>query len=248
MILRKIKTDDKETWEEISFKEAIKLNRNELIFTSEHDKEKYDDFMEKQEDEQEEQMDKFEDGIDELEDAIDELDDKMEELDDLGFKGGKEIFKAKRAKLVEALEKLKKERDVFVNSINKDVEVNFEFNFSGDEQKLYSLLPFLGKEKVEEIVKEKIASNPKYEKIEISYLFPFISMDTADKLFYEYLKDESKKDELPKFAPYISKTALDYLCNEFCEGHLDYVDINRFYMYMSKDSINKIFDYYLSKQ
>ncbi len=244
MILRKKIEEGKETYEKISFNEATKLDKSELVFTTEDEEDEYDDFLEEKED----KIDGLDDKLDDLNDQLDNIED---ELDDLNEKGGneeqKESLKAKRAELLNLISSLKKEMKAFANAKDKDVNIAFDFKFKGDDKNIFFLLPFLGKEKVQVIAKEKLAGNPKYEKIDLSYLLPFMSKEANDEIFMSCLKDKTYAKELFKFAPFVSKSSLDYLCDEYCKGNLDYIDINKFYPFMSKESINKIFDYYLSK-
>lgn len=109
------------------------------------------------------------------------------------------------------------------------------------------MLPFLGKEKVTYIAKEKINGNSKFEKVKLAALLPFMSRDDIDEIFENVLKEEKYKDEVITFAPFVSKEALDKLCDEYCEGKYQYIDINKFYPFMSSSSISKLFDYFITK-
>lgn len=248
MILRKVIKDGNEFYEKISFEEATKLNKTELVFTSEDDEDDYDDYMDEKEEEREEEIEEYNDKIDDLEDDLSDLEDEIDDLDmDDNYESRKRILEEKKAKILDKISNLKKEKHIYINTKDNDVDVNFEFIFKGNEKNFYSLLPFLGKEKVEEIAKEKVKGNPKYKNIKLVCLLPFMSKEVVDHIFMEYLKDETKKDELIKFAPFVSKSSLDYLCDEYCKGNFQYIDINRFYPFMSKESISKIFDYFLTK-
>ena len=188
----------------------------------------------------------FNDEIDDLEDELSNLDDEIDDLDE-DDEREKSILDAKKATIRNKISSLKNQKILYINTNNNDVNLDFEFVFKGNGKNFYSLLPFLGKEKIEEIAQEKIKGNPKYDKIKLVCLLPFMSKETNDKIFMEYLKDKNKKDELVSFAPFVSKSILDYLCDEYCKGNFNYIDINRFYPFMSKESINKIFDYFLTK-
>lgn len=246
MILRKKIKDGNEFYENISFDEAVKLDKSELAFTSEVDEDRYDDYLEEKEDRKEEEIEKINDEIDDLEDELSDLDDEIDDLDE-DDEREKSILDAKKATIRDKISSLKNQKILYINTNNNDVNLDFEFVFKGNGKNFYSLLPFLGKEKIEEIAQEKIKGNPKYDKIKLVCLLPFMSKETNDKIFMEYLKDKNKKDELVSFAPFVSKSILDYLCDEYCKGNFDYIDINKFYPFMSKESINKIFDYFLTK-
>ena len=207
MILKKIINDGKEVFERIPFEDAIKLKKDELVFTSEDDEEKYDDYFDALNDEREEN-----DEEDELEDEFSDLE---EEFKDFG---------------------------------EEDIRTQFDILKDSKSLKLAFLLPFLSDEKIKAIAQGKLNGDEKYKDLKLAVLLPFMPTKDVDKLFMDFLKDETKKKELFQFAPFISEDTLDYLCDQYCDGKFSFVDINKFYPFMSDASINKLFEYFLKNK
>ena len=99
MILRKVIKDGKEVYEKIDFNEAVKINKSELIFTSEDEEDEFDD--------------KIDDLDDELEDIEDELDD-LDESEKEDIEKNKNVLIDKKEKVVDLLSKLKKKKTQFL--------------------------------------------------------------------------------------------------------------------------------------
>ncbi len=229
MILKKINDDGKEAFERISYDEAIKLKKDELVFTTDDDEDEYDDYLEEK-------------GEEEIEEAGEKFKDlsKNERYDHL-----KNVLDETKEKIFDRLNDSKNKR-----TINEDGDINIDFDIPHDRKgmDIYMLLPFLDEEKVDEIVKDKLNGNEKYKDLRLALLLPFMSNDAIDELFMNCLKDETKKDELIQFAPFVSERVLDYLCDEYCKGNFEFLNINGFYPFMSDESINKLFEYFLKQQ
>ena len=175
---------------------------------------------------------------------------EIKKYNNLLAKANKKKEKIESKEVKDKLDEYKLEKKkVLKNSRSKDIHIDFDFDLLNDSntRKIYAMLPFLGKEKVTYIAKEKINGNPKFEKVKLAALLPFMNKDDIDEIFEIILKDEKYKDEIITFAPFVSKEALDKLCDEYCEGKYQYIDINRFYPFMSSSSISKLFDYFITK-
>lgn len=249
MILVKVVQDGKETYQKIDLSDAIKFDKDSLIFTTEDDEDEFDDYLEELEDKKEDELDELEDKIDDLKDKLDDLEDEIDDSKDTGyFDSKKDEFDARKESIKSRIEALKKQKEILKNSIDNDIHIDIDLGFNDlNARQIYRMLPFLGKEKVRVIAKEKIKGNPKFKNVNLIALLPFMEKAARDEIFMEILKDETYKDDIYGFGPFVSKEALDYLCDEYCKGELDYIDINKFYPFMSSDSLSKLFEYFINK-
>ena len=118
MILRKVIKDGKEVYEKIDFNEAVKINKSELIFTSEYEEDEFDDYIE-------EKMDECDDKIDDLDDELRNIEDELDELDDSekeDIEKIKNVIVDKKEKVVDLLSKLNKEKDAIFNTVEEGID------------------------------------------------------------------------------------------------------------------------------
>lgn len=97
MFLKKVFNDGKETFENISFDEATKIKKDELIFADNEDEDRYDEYFENLEEEKEEEIDDIEEEIEDIEKEIDDLSDDWKILTKkMAITNTKKKFSAKR--------------------------------------------------------------------------------------------------------------------------------------------------------
>lgn len=179
----------------------------------------------------EDSEDEFEDYLDELEEREEEererLEEEREKMEDK--------WEEKMDKLEEKLDKLK-DFDVF----------NFDFSHIGKGSKIMSILPFLSREQLSEIVNGYIDGTLEYD-INITCLFPFICREDCDKLFNKFLSDESLHSYVYKIIPFVSSNVLQEFVNEYVNGKYQNIDVKKIYPFLPNYSIKQLFDYLCKK-
>ena len=275
MIVKKIVIDGVTYYKEVEGHEKlIDLAKEELFscenINGESEEKEQKRIEDMNEDELEEYLDELDDKLDECEEKIDTLEDELEdlkdELEDLEDDDSNDGSNEKRISFLkneinnkkceihnekEFLRFFKKEYEngkaYKKNFKNNSVHIDVNLDNDPNSRKIYAMLPFLGKERIAYIAKEKINGNTKFKNVKLVALLPFMNKEDINEIFENALKDESYKDEIISFAPFVSKEALDKLCDEYCAGNYQYIDINRFYPFMSSSSISKLFDYFVTK-
>ncbi len=212
MILKKVIINENEVFEPISFEDALVYDdKDNLVFTDEDEKEKFEDRLEDPEDDDED---------DEEEEDNEEEDDDEYDEDEL-FLGGllNHIYpykkKSKTSRIVSSLPFLDKEdlHEIVGKILNgdedyKDISPTVLFPFlskddcdelflnvinNGEYKKKFSistLVPFVSKEALSKFVDKYIGGE--YQNVKVDYLFPFMSKADVKRIFNYFILKESK--------------------------------------------------------
>lgn len=187
MILKKVIDNEKEIYVPISFEEAIKINdKSQLVFSSEEEEDKYDDYFEELEDEDDNSF------ID-----LDNLFSKFKTNSNGKAKNVNKNFVSLLPFL--SVEDLRKIVDEYISGDSRysDEEIVCSYPFLEDEEldrlfKSYlekedpnamiaTIIPFVSSETLNGFVDEFIEG--KYQNINIKALYPFMSKEAISKLF-----------------------------------------------------------------
>ena len=160
MILKRIIDENgNEIYIKISFDDALKEEKSVLVFSSEEEEEEYDEALEEEEEEKEE---------------------VKEDLHDV-FNNIKNIFNSK-----EVEETLNSTSDILNNVFSFSSNSKKEKTKS---QKIISMLPFMDKEDLHELVNDILNGSEEYKDIPLQAIFPFLSKEDCDSLFLKSIED-----------------------------------------------------------
>lgn len=179
-----------------------------------------------------------EDSEDEFEDYLDELEEREEDE--------RERLEEERERMED---KWEEKMDKFEKKIDKikDLDVfNFDFSHVGKGSKIMSILPFLSREQLSEIVNGYIDGTLGYD-INITCLFPFICTEDCDKLFNKFLSNESLHSYVYKIIPFVSSNVLQEFVNGYVNGKYQNIDVKKIYPFLPNHSIKQLFDYLCKK-
>ena len=171
--------------------------------------------------------------------------------------------------LKEEKEEVKEDlHDVFNNVKNifnsKEVEetlnstsdiLNNVFSFSSNSkkektktQKIISMLPFMDKEDLHELVNDILNGSEEYKDIPLQAIFPFLSEKDCDSLFLKALEDPNSNINICSLAPFVSEEALSSFVDKYIEGEYQDVNIDILYPFLKSSDIKKLFKYVVNKE
>lgn len=183
-----------------------------------------------------------EDEEDEYDEALDEEEEKEEAKEDLNdvINNIKDIFKSK-------------EVESALNSASEILNSVFSFSSSSKKEKtksdkIISMLPFMDKEDIHELVQEILNGSEEYKDISLSSIFPFLSKEDCDALFLKALEDQNDKINICSLAPFVSEEALSSFVDKYIEGQYQDVNINVLYPFLKSSDIKKLFKYVVNQK
>lgn len=144
-----------------------------------------------------------------------------------------------------------------LEDLDDDEDIHyFNFNFNNQKKtnknknKLVTLLPFLDKEYLKEIVDGIINEEEEYKDLDLVVLFPFIGEEECDRLFKKFIFENKECDKhyITCVAPFVSKEALSYFVDEYTKGNYQNVNVDTLYPFMSPQDVKKMFKYIISKK
>ena len=219
MILKRIIDENgNEIYIKISFDDALKEEKSVLVFSSEDEEEEYDEALEEDEEEKEE---------------------VKEDLHD-AFKNIKNIFNSK-----EVEETLNSTSDILNNVFSFSSNSKKEKTKS---QKIISMLPFMDKEDLHELVNDILNGSEEYKDIPLQAIFPFLSEEDCDSLFLKSIEDPNSNINICSLAPFVSEEALSSFVDKYIEGEYQDVNIDILYPFLKSSDIKKLFKYVVNKE
>lgn len=144
-----------------------------------------------------------------------------------------------------------------LEDLDDDEDIHyFNFNFNNQKKtnknknKLLTMLPFLDKESLKEIVDGIINEEEEYKDLDLVVLFPFIGEEECDRLFKKFIFENKECDKhyITCVAPFVSKEALSYFVDEYTKGNYQNVNVDGLYPFMSPHDVKKMFKYIISKK
>lgn len=144
-----------------------------------------------------------------------------------------------------------------LEDLDDDEDIHyFNFNFNNQKKtnknknKLVTMLPFLDKEYLKEIVDGIINEEEEYKDLDLVVLFPFIGEEECDRLFKKFIFENKECDKhyITCVAPFVSKEALSYFVDEYTKGNYQNVNVDTLYPFMSPHDVKKMFKYIISKK
>ena len=175
------------------------------------------------------------------EDEQDEFEDRLEELEDL------DDDEDEQDEFEDRLEELEDLDDV------EDIHY-FNFNFNNQKKtnknKLVTMLPFLDKEYLKEIVDGIINEEEEYKNLDLVVLFPYIGEEECDRLFKKFIFENKECDKhyITCVAPFVSKETLSNFVDEYTKGNYQNVNVDALYPFMLPHDVKKMFKYIISKK
>lgn len=185
----------------------------------------------------------FEDAEDLLDEVEDLRDDIFELHDEIaGEEKASEKIEFKSIEDVsgminQAFERIK-------DAFNSDT---FMFGKGSKSSKLVSILPFLEKEELKEVVEMILNDDEAVKDLPLATVFPFLEPEDIDKIFVHNMKRLSSKD-LASIIPFVSQEALSKLVDEYIAGNIEQVNIDVLYPFLNQSDIKKIFFHELRKK
>jgi hypothetical protein len=192
MILRKVVNDEgKIVYEPIEFKEAVHVNKDELVFTDEEEKERYDDFQDEEEDNSPNQSFSFD----------------FSKLANLGkktnriFRGNQNTLNPKNQRLMGVLPFMDDE-DI-AEIVNEIINHSEEYK----DLPLVAIMPFLSSEDADRLFMEFVVNKTVHEDTQLISLAPFVSETCLDKFVDEYVNGKYQQVDMDALYPFMgSKT------------------------------------------
>ena len=142
-----------------------------------------------------------------------------------------------------------------LEDLDDDEDIHyFNFNFNNQKKtnknKLVTMLPFLDKEYLKEIVDGIINEEEEYKNLDLVVLFPYIGEEECDRLFKKFIFENKECDKhyIICVAPFVSKEALSNFVDEYTKGNYQNVNVDALYPFMSPQDVKKMFKYIISKK
>lgn len=144
-----------------------------------------------------------------------------------------------------------------LEDLDDDEDIHyFNFNFNNQKKtnknknKLLTMLPFLDKEYLKEIVDGIINEEEEYKNLDLVVLFPYIGEEECDRLFKKFIFEnkECDKHHITCVAPFVSKETLSNFVDEYTKGNYQNVNVDALYPFMSPQDVKKMFKYIISKK
>ena len=207
MILRRSNNNGTDVYEEISLEEAIKLNKKEIIFTDEEDKEAYEEAFKAQKKERKDPLDQFVEGME-------NFGEKINKVVNDAFKG----FSNNRYN-----EKTRKIKKILPFIDEEDLKEIVEAILAKDEKyeflPLDILFPYLNEEDCDRLFLMALDDEDMKNKIDIQKLVPFVSEECMDKFVDLYVQGKYKNVNIDELYPYMNNKSIKkifsyYLCKD----------------------------------
>lgn len=262
MILKKTIINGKDVYEPISYEDALVYNnKDELLFTSDDEKDEFEDKVEL-----------IDDINEKIEDLNEQIDNIIEELDDTGKSKYFSLLEEKRDMLndlkknystdtEDTLDKIEDELDEIEDEINKfndegvdfnDVKIknnskNVEFDSLNGQNNVSFERDF--KDKFSSVF-DNIFNGKKNNKMKnIIFTLPFMSKNDLHELVEKILNDDEKYKELNivVILPFLDKEYCDQLFMRFVlEGKACKHSIVTIVPFVSKTCLSKFVDEYIN--
>ena len=183
-----------------------------------------------------------EDEEEEYDEALDNEEEKEEAKEDLKdvFDNIKNIFNSK-------------EVESALNSTSDILNNVFSFSSSNKKEKtkadkIISMLPFMDKEDIHELVQDILNGSEEYKDIPLQAIFPLLSREDCDALFIKSVEDPESKINICSLAPFVSNEALSSFVDKYIDGQYQDVNINVLYPFLKSSDIKKLFKYVVNKE
>lgn len=126
----------------------------------------------------------------------------------------------------------------------------FKDKANSKESKFIKMLPFMDEETIYEIACEILNGSQVYEEISLETLFPFLSEDDLQKLFFKFVEatDDKMKKYVVKIAPFVSSETLTMFVDGYIDGKYQDVKVDLLYPFMKSKDIKRIFKYVMNKK
>lgn len=207
MILRRSNNNGTDVYEEISLEEAIKLNKKEIIFTDEEDKEAYEEVLKAQKKERKDPLDQFVEGME-------NFGEKINKVVNDAFKGfSNNRYNEKTRKIKKILPFLGEEdlKEIVEAILAKDEKYEF--------LPLDILFPYLNEEDCDRLFMMALDDVDMKNKIDIQKLVPFVSEECMDKFVDLYVQGKYKNVNIDELYPFMNNKSIKkifsyYLCKD----------------------------------
>ena len=207
MILRRSNNNGTDVYEEISLEEAIKLNKKEIIFTDEEDKEAYEEVLKAQKKDRKDPLDQFVEGME-------NFGEKINKVVNDAFKGcSNNRYNEKTRKIKKILPFLDEEdlKEIVDAILAKDEKYEF--------LPLDILFPYLNEEDCDRLFLMALDDVDMKNKIDIQKLVPFVSEECMDKFVDLYVQGKYKNVNIDELYPFMNNKSIKkifsyYLCKD----------------------------------
>ena len=207
MILRRSNNNGTDVYEEISLEEAIKLNKKEIIFTDEEDKEAYEEVLKAQKKDRKDPLDQFVEGME-------NFGEKINKVVNDAFKGfSNNRYNEKTRKIKKILPFLGEEdlKEIVEAILAKDEKYEF--------LPLDILFPYLNEEDCDRLFLMALDDVDMKNKIDIQKLVPFVSEECMDKFVDLYVQGKYKNVNIDELYPFMNNKSIKkifsyYLCKD----------------------------------
>ncbi len=197
MILRKVIENEKESYVQISFEDALNYeNKNDLVFTDEEEK------------------DRFEDTLEELEDENDNETNRFNEFySNQSFKENYyEKSNKKNNKIIQMLPFLSQED---LHEIVKSILNNDE---AYKDLQLVTIFPFLNQTDCDQLFENFIKGKWNGDNGNIACLLPFISQKALSCFVDEYINGNYQDVDINAFYPFMNASDIKRIFNYVLKG------------------------------
>ena len=207
MILKRSNNNGTDVYEEISLEEAIKLNKKEIIFTDEEDKEAYEEVLKAQKKDRKDPLDQFVEGME-------NFGEKINKVVNDAFKGfSNNRYNEKTRKIKKILPFLGEEdlKEIVEAILAKDEKYEF--------LPLDILFPYLNEEDCDRLFLMALDDVDMKNKIDIQKLVPFVSEECMDKFVDLYVQGKYKNVNIDELYPFMNNKSIKkifsyYLCKD----------------------------------
>ena len=207
MILRRSNNNGTDVYEEISLEEAIKLNKKEIIFTDEEDKEAYEEVLKAQKKDRKDPLDQFVEGMENFGEKINKVVNEACK----GFSNSR--YSEKTRKIKKILPFLDEEdlKEIVDAILAKDEKYEF--------LPLDILFPYLNEEDCDRLFLMALDDVDMKNKIDIQKLVPFVSEECMDKFVDLYVQGKYKNVNIDELYPFMNNKSIKkifsyYLCKD----------------------------------
>ena len=115
-------------------------------------------------------------------------------------------------------------------------------------QKIISMLPFMDKEDLHELVNDILNGSEENKDIPLQAIFPFLSEEDCNSLFLKSIEDPNSNIKICSLAPFVSEEALSSFVDKYIEGEYQDVNIDILYPFLKSSDIKKLFKYVVNKE
>ncbi len=226
MILKKIINENGETIYVSVREDDVNLDDEDIIFTTEEEKESFKKKMKKIGEDIKTEFKKLEEGLDQTIDSS-----KVKEWADVIVENTSKAFNYAMNEVSDKINSIKSYKEKVKKTNTKT-------------SKLIDLLPCMEDEEIHELAMMLVSDDQNLKNIDLEELFPYFTSEDCSMIFLKAIRDGNSDFDIEDILPFVNDECLsalvDLYVNDKIKLNMDACDL---YPYLCKEDIKKIFKY-----